>query len=390
MNEQIFIKKLSDNITKELENIEFSKDYLNFAKDKYISLSFKIFNLKAVEANILKQTCLSLGFDAAVNRDAVTCKCDFSDAIICGSKYQLLKLCEKLSLQPFRLKSLGKFLFEKINPPSTYKIGKHTFNFQKTYIMGILNVTPDSFSDGGKNFNQDVAVKNALKMVEDGANIIDIGGESTRPNSIPVSSEEECRRILPVISELKKSNPEVIISVDTIHPETVVKALDLGADILNNVGNVEIFESVFDVLREYKTPIVITHSDGIPPKPVTEDYQGDIVDKVYEFFVNKIKYLEDKGLGENLPILDVGIGFGKSVNNQFELIKRADEFLTLNCPILYGISRKSFIFKTFGLENRDEITKVYSQSLVSKGVNILRVHDVKSHADLLKYLDKIS
>lgn len=389
MDEQILIKTLSKNISKELENVRFSKEYIDFAKDKYDFLSFKIFDLKPAEANILKQTCLSLGFDAAVNRDAVTCKCEFSDAIICGSIFQLKKLCEKLSLQPFRLKKLARILEEKINPPQTYKIGEKIFDYKKTYLMGILNVTPDSFSDGGKFFNQSTAVENALKMIEDGATIIDIGGESTRPDATPITSEEECRRILPVISELKKSYPKIIISVDTIHPETVVKALDLGIDILNNVGSVKLFEPVFDVLKEHKTSIVVTHSDKIPPKPVTTDFCGDITEEIYKFFASQQKFLQDCNLTENLSIFDVGIGFGKSINDQFELVKRANEFSTLNTPILYGISRKSFISKTFGEESRDEITKIYAQHLISKGVNLLRVHDVKGHSKLLQCMEKI-
>lgn len=389
MKDEILIKKICGEVKKELESIGFSSDYVDFAKNKYENITFKIFELKPAEANILKQTCLSLGFDAAVNRDAVTCKCEFSDAIINGSVYQIEKLCEKLEQQPFRLKKLSKLLKEKITPPKFYEISGKKFDFKKPYLMGILNVTPDSFSDGGKNFNTQTAIDNALKMIEDGAEIIDIGGESTRPNATPISSEEECNRILPVISELKKFNPNIIISVDTIHPETIAKAIDFGADILNNVAQIETFEPIFDTLKKHKTPIVITHSDTIPPIPVTKDFDGDIVEEIYKFFAKKIKYLDEKGLSENLPILDVGIGFGKSINDQFELIKRAEEFSTLNCPILYGISRKSFIFKTFGIENRDEITKIYAQHLISKGTNILRVHDVKSHADLIKYLDKI-
>lgn len=389
MKDEILIKKICGDVKEELENIGFSSDYVDFAKNKYKNFTFKIFELKPAEANILKQTCLSLGFDAAVNRDAVTCKCEFSDAIINGSVYQIEKLCEKLEQQPFRLKKLSKILKGKITPPKFYKISEKKFDYKKPYLMGILNITPDSFSDGGKNFNPTTAIDNALKMVDEGAAIIDIGGESTRPDATPISSEEECRRILPVISELKKSNQNIIISVDTIHPKTIVKAIELGADILNNVAQIEKFEPVFATLKNHKTSIVITHSDTIPPTPVTQDFDGDIVEEIYKFFAKKIQYLKEKGLGENLPVLDVGIGFGKSINDQFELIKRADEFTTLNCPILYGISRKSFIFKTFGLKNRDKITQIYAQHLISKGTNILRVHDVKSHADLIKYLDKI-
>ena len=389
MKEEILIKKIDGRIADELKSIGFSSDYADFAKNKYENFTFKIFKLRPAEANILKQTCLSLGFDAAVNRDAVTCKCDYSDALINGSVYQIKKLCDKLEGQPFRLKKLSKILKEKIMPSRFYEISGQKFDIKKPYLMGILNVTPDSFSDGGKNFDTKTAIDNALKMVDEGAAIIDIGGESTRPDATPISSEKECNRILPVISELKKSNPNIIISVDTIHPETITKAIDLGADILNNVAQIEKFEPIFDVLKNHKTPIVITHSDTIPPTPVTKDIEGDIVEELYRFFAQKIQYLEEKGLGENLPILDVGIGFGKSINDQFELIKRADEFSTLNCPILYGISRKSFIFKTFGLENRDEITKIYAQHLITKGTNILRVHDVKGHSDLIKYLEKI-
>ncbi len=390
MKDEILIKKINGNIEKELKNISFSSDYINLAKDKYQNLTFKIFDLKPAEANILKQTCLSLGFDAAIHRDAVTCKCNFSDAIINGSVCQMKKLCEKLAQQPFRLKTLSMNLSEKINTRQTYKIAEKLFDYKKTYLMGILNITPDSFSDGGINFNKSKAIENALQMAQDGAAIIDIGGESTRPDAIPITYEEECDRILPVISELKKSYPQIIISVDTIHPQTIVKSIELGADVLNNVDKPEKFKSVFDVLKEYKTPIIITHSESIPPEPVNQDYQGDIVEKIYKFFAEKIQYLKQQDLPENLPILDVGIGFGKSINDQFELIKRANEFSTLNYPILYGISRKSFISKSFDIENRDNISKIYAQHLMAQGVNLLRVHDVKGHSDLIKYLSKIS
>lgn len=389
MKDEILVKKIGNNIEQELENVSFSSDYVDFAKNKYRNFTFKIFDLKPAEANILKQTCLSLGFDAAVNRDAVTCKCEFSDALVNGSVYQIERLCEKLKLQPFRLKQLSRILKDKISSPKSYEIAGKKFDYNKTYLMGILNITPDSFSDGGKNFDTQVAIAGGLKMIEDGAAIVDIGGESTRPNAVSVSFEEECRRILPVISALKKTCPNIIISVDTIHPETIVKALDCGADILNNVGSPDIFAPVCNVLKGYKIPIVITHSVSVPPIPVSEDFHGDIVDYIYKFFAEKIKYFHSVGLCDNLPILDVGIGFGKSVNDQFKLIQRADEFSTLNCPILYGISRKSFIYKTFGDVDRDELTKIYAQHLISKNVNILRVHDVKGHADLLTYLEKI-
>jgi dihydropteroate synthase len=390
MKEEILIKKLNIDIEKELNDINFSKEYIQQTKEKYENISLKIKNLKSYEANILKQTCLSIGFDASINRNAVTCKSEFSDALISGNKRQFKKLCGSLLKQPFRLKELSKKIQNIIEGEKTFKISNQIFDYSKTYVMGILNVTPDSFSDGGKNFNHETAIENAMEMIKNNVDIIDIGGESTRPNATPVSSEEECRRIIPVIQGIKKNNPDIIISVDTIHPQTIIKAINAGADILNNVDRIQIFQSVFPFLKEKKTPIILTHSCGVPPLPTDKDYDGDIVEHIYSFFQEEKRYLEEQGLLDNLLICDVGIGFGKSINNQFELIKRAEEFSTLNMPILYGISRKSFISKTFGEENRDEITKIYSQYLITKKVNIIRVHDVKGHTDLIKYMNKIS
>ncbi|MBQ2644878.1 dihydropteroate synthase, partial [bacterium] len=259
MKDKILIKKFGNNIYDELKSINFSNDYINISQKKFVPLKLKFLNLKPAEANILKQTCLSLGFDAAINRDAVTCKCDKSDALVCANLHQIEKLAEKLKKQPFRFKSLAEDL-EKIIiiPEKKYIIKNKSFDFNKTYLMGILNVTPDSFSDGNKFFDTEKAISAALEMDKNGAAIIDIGGESTRPNSSPISWKTECDRILPVVSKIKQVRPNVLISIDTIHPETIVKALECGADILNTVDKIEKFEPVFDVLKKTNTPIVIT------------------------------------------------------------------------------------------------------------------------------------
>lgn len=389
MNDEIFLKYYSDNVQKELENIDFSREYISHAKDKFSPVKLKIFNIKSPAANILKQTCLSLGFDAAVARDVITCNCERTNVILTASIAQLSKLSEKLKLQPFGLKTLAKKLEDFINPMLYYKISEKKFDYKKSYIMGIINVTPDSFSDGGKNFECNIAVENALNMIKNGAEIIDIGGESTRPSATPVSPQEEISRVVPVIENIKSKAPNSIISIDTIHPETAVSAINAGADILNNVGDVDIFKPIFPFLKENKTPIIITHSTSVPPLPVDKDFDGDIVDYLCEFFVDKISYLKDSGLSDNLFILDVGIGFGKSINDQFEIIKRANEFYPLGYPVLFGISRKSFLSKTFGQDNRDEATLVFDQYLMQQGVNILRVHDVEAHQKIRHYLSKI-
>lgn len=389
MNGEIFIKYCSDNTVKELENIGFSKEYLYFAKDKFNVLKLKVFNLSAAEANIFKQTCLSIGFDAAVNRYAVNCKCESSDAVFTTTLEDLKILIQKLSKQPFRLKELSEKLEKIIGKPKNYKIRNKIFDKNKTYLMGILNVTPDSFSDGGKYFEIENAVRKGFSLIEDGADIIDIGGESTNPNAELISVEEEIKRVIPVITKIREKNKEVIISVDTRHSETIKQAIYAGADILNTVVDIRNFEDVFDILSEHNIPVVITHSAEIPPKPVEKDFDGDIVDEIYKYFVKTEDYLKSTVLKNNLLIFDTGIGFGKSINDQFELIKRADEFSSLNYPVMYGISRKSFLSKTFGMENRDKATEMFSEYLMLKGVNILRVHDVKTHFEMKNYLSKI-
>ena len=389
MNDEIFVKIFSDNPVKELENIGFSKEYLYFAKDKYNHFNLKVFNLSAAEANILKQTCLSVGFDAAVNRYAVNCRCESTDAILSPTFEQLRILIEKLNRQPFRLKQLAKKLEKIANPTKSYSIKNKNFDKNKSYIMGILNVTPDSFSDGGKYYNINSAAEKAFSMIADGADIIDIGGESTNPDAKLIDYEEEIRRVIPVIMRIREKDKNTIISVDTRHPQTIKQAVYAGADILNTVVDIRNFESVFDILSEHKIPVVITHSGEIPPKPVENDFDGDIADEICKYFIKVQNYLKETPLKDNLLIFDVGIGFGKSVNDQFEILKRAEEFLSLDYPVMFGISRKSFIWKTFGIENRDKITQFYSEYLMLKGINILRVHDVREHIEIRDYLSKI-
>ena len=298
-------------------------------------------------------------------------------------------MIEKLNKQPFRLKELAKKLECAVFSKKSYTVKEKVFNSDKTYIMGVLNVTPDSFSDGGMYYDFNSSVEKAVSLINEGADILDIGGESTNPNAELISSEEEIKRVIPVIQKIREFDKKVVISVDTRHPETIKQSVFAGADILNTVVDITNFEPVFDILAEHKTPLVITHSAEIPPKPVENDFNGDIVDEIYKYFVKVQNYLKTTVLKDNLLIFDVGIGFGKSINDQFEILRRAEEFLTLDYPVMFGISRKSFIWKTFGKENRDKITRMYSEYLMLKKINIIRVHEVLEHVLMRDYLSKI-
>ena len=393
MNNQFIIKKANHDIIKELASIGFDSNYSGVAADKYECISIKIFKLKAPEANILKQLCLSLGFDCAVNRDTITCKCEYTDCLISASKSQLNKLIKKLAVQPFRLKTLGKNISDIIKDNSEQlEIRNSIFGSNQSYIMGILNVTPDSFSDGGQFLNIEQAIRKVSELITDGADIIDIGGESTRPSAEPVSQEEEIKRILPVLKEIRKINPDIPISVDTRNYLTAKTAIENGADIINDVTGLSYDSQLSDYICSNNIPVIIMHSDKIPGETPLEDKEYDVIEEIYKSLHEKIEYLTSKGLKKHNIIIDPGIGFGKSINENFEIIKRIDEFKTLNCKILVGISRKSFIknsFKLSELEELDDATAVYDSYLMSKGVNFIRVHNVKNNSKQAEYLSKL-
>ncbi|MBQ3642081.1 dihydropteroate synthase [bacterium] len=380
--EKIIIKKSSDNIRKELNSIGFDSSYIDTAKDKYSCETFKIFSLKPHEANILKQICLSLGFDCAVSRDTVTCKCDSTNAIICANFSQYNKLIDKLKSQPFRLRQLSNELDNVINKPvKPIIINNYTFDWSRPYIMGILNVTPNSFSDGGKYINPQDAFNKAVEMVNDGADIIDIGGESTRPNSAPVEPNEEISRIIPVIELIRKNGITTPISVDTRHYETALASLEAGADIIN-CTDMFADTKLLQFVNNDNIPSILMHSDKIPAN--SSDYTDkDVVEQVYIDLYNKLSEIS----AENV-IVDVGIGFGKSPDSCYELLNRINEFKSLNKPILSGISRKSFITKKFNIstDDADIPTALYSSILAKNGIQIHRVHNVKLLKDYFNYL----
>lgn len=383
MNE-IIIKKANSDIKKELTSINFDKSYINTACSKYKGTAYKIFNLKPFEATILKQACLSLGFDCAVSRETITCNCEYTDCILFGSISQIKKLIDKLKHQPFRLKLIAEELTSKINNETPIlKIRNNIFDRNNEYIMGILNVTPNSFSDGGEYINPDIALNHAIQMINDGADIIDIGGESTKPNAETVTVEEEIKRVIPVIQKIRSQNENVVISIDTRNYETAKAAIEAGADIINDVSGLDYDSNMFNFVVSKNIPTVIMHSDKVPA--ISSDFSnGDIIEEIYFSLDKKIKKLLAAGMERQNIIADVGIGFGKSVQSNFEILKRIDEFSSLNVLMLLGISRKSFIRKEFNIDfnEADEVTALYSANI--KGINIHRVHNVKLTK---KYLD---
>jgi len=257
-------------------------------------------------------------------------------------------------------------------------------------LMGILNVTPDSFSDGGKFDRVDTAIEQAVKMVAEGAEIIDIGGESSRPGAEPVSLTEELDRVIPVIENLRE-NSDIIISIDTYKSNVAEKALNAGANIINDISGMQFDSKMVEVASKYDVPIIIMHMLGNPQNMQKDPLYKDVTTEIISFFEGRIKYCVDNGIDRNNIIVDPGIGFGKTVEHNFTIIRDLKKFESLNCPILVGPSRKSFIGTTLNLpvDQRVEGTAAAVTASIINGANIIRVHDVEEMNRVIKITEKI-
>ncbi len=257
--------------------------------------------------------------------------------------------------------------------------------------MGILNVTPDSFSDGGLHFNKDYAVDHALRMVDDGADIIDIGGESTRPGSKPVSLEEELRRTIPVIEALS-GKIEVPISIDTYKAKVAKKALEAGASMVNDISGLRFDRDMAEHIAEENIPVVIMHIKGTLRDMQKNPVYDNLISEIIGYFEESTRIAKEAGIKEDMIILDPGIGFGKTVKHNLQIIKNLRSFKELNCPILIGTSRKSFIGKILGDKHTEERlfgTASTVAASILNGADIVRVHDVKEMIDVVKLADAI-
>jgi dihydropteroate synthase len=262
---------------------------------------------------------------------------------------------------------------------------------QKTCIMGILNITPDSFSDGGRYFDENTAVIKALQMVGDGADIIDIGGESTRPGSEPVPVEEELRRILPVIKAIAREI-KIPVSIDTYKSEIAKRALDAGASMVNDISGLRFDPEMAKVVSDYKVPVVIMHIKGTPKIMQQKPVYDALIPEILEYLSQSITIAGEAGISDDIIVIDPGLGFGKTFEHNLEIIHNLHEFTLLQKPVLIGPSRKAFIGKILGdvpPEERLEGTAAAVAISIMNGANIVRVHDVKEMARVAKVADAI-
>jgi len=244
--------------------------------------------------------------------------------------------------------------------------------------MGVLNITPDSFSDGGNYLERGEAVNHALNLLDEGADIIDIGGESSRPGAENISVESELERVIPVLQDILIKRPEAVISIDTTKEEVAKQALEAGAHIINDISGGTFEPRIMKRVAECGAAIIIMHMKGRPGDMQIDPLYENVVDEVYDFLYKQVKRATAEGI-VNI-FIDPGIGFGKRVEDNFNLLKRLDDFKSLSHPIVIGVSRKSFIRKTLGieLEESDLPTSMMESYSLSKGVRIIRTHNVKN------------
>ncbi|MGB9824783.1 MAG: dihydropteroate synthase [Candidatus Hydrothermia bacterium] len=261
---------------------------------------------------------------------------------------------------------------------------------KRTLIMGILNVTPDSFYDGGKYYYVDQAVRRAEKILGEGADILDIGGESTRPGAESVSLQEEMDRVLPVIEKLKGF--PIPISIDTYKSEVAEEACKLGASIINDISGLQFDPNILNVAKKYDTFLIIMHIKGTPKDMQKNPEYNNVIEEISDFLRRQSDLALSKGIERSKIIIDPGIGFGKTLEHNLEIIRNIETFKKLGYPVLVGHSRKSMIGALLGgvpPEDRLYGTLGLSAYLISRKVDILRVHDVKAHVDLRSVLEAL-
>ncbi len=366
----------------ELKRIGVDSYGLRLMVPKALSFAVKLEKVRPQAANILKQEALSLGAEAAISRGVIDLKRKRSDVLLLGTEKQYRLLVEKLKRQPFSLAEIAEDLKNLLTnfKRKRWEIecGKYTLRLgERTLIMGILNVTPDSFADGGRYDTLDSALQGAERMAEEGADIIDVGGESTRPGARPVPLKEEMRRTIPVIKRLVK-RINLPIAIDTYKSQVAREALDSGASLVNDTSALRMDKGMTGVVSRYKIPLVLMHMQGRPRNMQKNPKYGDVVGEIISFLRERIEFAKKERIDEERIIIDPGIGFGKKTEHNLEIFHRLSEFKSLGRPILVGPSRKSVIGNVLNLpvEERLEGTAAIVAVSILNGADIIRVHDV--------------
>ncbi len=396
MNRILKINTIED-AKNEFEKINVSSQGVDVMAPKALGLSIKLTGVQNGAANILKQEMLSIGGDAAVAKGVVNGYEKISDVILLGNADKIKKLIEKLEQQnTFGLlqikRDLEKMLEQMLEQsPKEISCNGKIIKLDKIKIVGILNLTPDSFSDGNKFKDSKAAIDHALKMIDDGADFIDIGGESTRPGAGKIDIQTELKRVIPVIEGLKQK-ADTPISIDTYKAEVAEKAIESGASILNDISALRFDENMINILNKYpEVPVILMHMQGTPTNMQELPFYEDTIEEIMQFFKGRIDYCVLNGVNRKRIIIDPGIGFGKRHIDNLLILKKLSEFKSFDLPVLLGASRKSFIGVIYKSKPVDRLEGSLASTALAfqNNIELIRVHDVKEHKNLLKTLEAV-
>jgi len=404
----------ADDAAKEMQKIGVHSAGLPIMEDKAVFRAVKLTGVSVVAANILKQDMLARGGEAATSKGTIDHSDSSTDVILMGTVAQYESLFEKLSGQQFGLPEIAGQIQKVLGYQESYPESILGMEFgRRTYIMGILNVTPDSFSDGGRYGSPEAAAAAAIRMTADGADIIDVGGESTRPGAAKIEEADEIKRIVPVIEKMiearliapvqvgaihespvqsPQSPPRPIISVDTRKSAVAEAAVKAGANMINDISGLRFDPRMAEVAAGYKVPLIIMHSRGTPDIMQENPFYYDIISEILLFFEESIDSAVKAGVRESDIILDPGIGFGKRLEDNIEILERLEEFRSLGRPVCLGTSRKSFLGTILGQKDpseRDTGTCATISLAIPKKVDIIRVHNIKMAAETAGIADAV-
>ncbi|RLB71327.1 MAG: dihydropteroate synthase [Deltaproteobacteria bacterium] len=370
---------------------------VSLMKNKMVHYTLRVGPLPARAANIVKQEMLSVGGDAAVARGVIDCSAPDGPVLLSATRKQFRRFMQKMKAQPFSLPRLA----EQIHQVLSHYEGRRPLVFNcrgleadlrhQTLIMGILNVTPDSFSDGSLFQDRDAALAQARKMIAEGAQIIDVGGESTRPGAKKISLEQELERVVPVIEALRAERDDIPISIDTYKSRVALEALKAGADMVNDISGCRFDPEMAATVARAGAYLCLMHIKGTPDNMQQNPEYADVVEEILSYLDESIAIALSHGVPREKLIVDPGIGFGKTLDHNLTILKYLREFQTFGLPVLIGTSRKSFIGRLTGREVDDRLAGTLASiaQAVWNGASIVRVHDVAAARDAVLLLDAV-
>ncbi|MFA5039968.1 MAG: dihydropteroate synthase [Candidatus Omnitrophota bacterium] len=387
--------KNTQDIVREFRRIGVDAGGIRIMRGKAFERAVKVGQIPSFCANILKQEMLSLGGDAALSRGSITGADKKTECLLLGNLSQYSQLIKKLKEQPFGLALLAGRIgacLSAFDRPASLRIGdRHLYFGRRTHVMGIINVTRDSFSgDGILGLGAADALARAQALVREGADFIDVGGESTRPGARGISAKEEMARVLPLIKSFKRSL-RAPFSIDTTKADVAQAALDCGAALVNDVSALRDDSRMAKLIARSGAGVILMHRKGLPRTMQVRPRYDDLISEIYVFLRDAVKKALDSGIREDKIIVDPGIGFGKTLDHNLEILRRLLEFRSLGRPVLVGVSRKWFIGRLLGADvsQRAWGTAGAVAAAVANGADIVRVHDVGEVKQVVRVADAV-